>query len=159
MRKNALFQGFNLCPEAVERVGLQGGSEKLGDDGHFGDEGERGGLNGAVLGAASYDSSMYDIASCLVVRIDASSSSEMPESVVRSEYELDIDPTLVKDDAEKRIVSASEPEAELTVDMVDIVDMVRSDAMLDRRSEPEFDDAVSPISCLCAPQWTSGIEV
>jgi len=38
-----------------------------------------------------------------------------------------------------------------------IVDMVRSDTTLDALSEPE--DGAMPMSCLCAPQWTSDIDV
>ena len=151
MRKNALFQGFVLA-EDVGRVGLQGALAESGELGHCVDVGESGGLSDtASCCTVSYDAAMCDIACGLVVRIDASSSSEMPDSVVRSEYEAASELTLVIEDAEKRIVSASEPELK--------VDMVRSEAMLDRRSEPEFDDVASPMSCLCAPQWTSGIEV
>ena len=43
--------------------------------------------------------------------------------------------------------------------IVDIVDIVRSDAILDALSESECEDAATPISCLCAPQCISGMEV
>ena len=59
------------------------------------------------------------------------------------------------EDVDKRIVSASEPELEIEL----IVDIVRSDAILDALSESEREDAPMPRSCLCAPQWISGIAV
>jgi hypothetical protein len=59
--------------------------------------------------------------------------------------------TRVIEEVDTRIVSASDPE--LTVDMV------RSDATLDARSDPEVDDPAFARSCLCAPQWTSGMVV
>lgn len=55
------------------------------------------------------------------------------------------------EDVDSRIVSASDAEL--------IVDIVRSDATLEALSEPEVDDPARPKSCLCAPQWISGIEV
>lgn len=78
------------------------------------------------------------------VRIEALSSSEIPASVMRSEYELTIEFTRVIEEVERRIVSASDAEL--------IVDIVRSDATLDPRSEPEVDDPACPKSCSCAPQ-------
>ena len=39
-----------------------------------------------------------------------------------------------------------------------IVDMVRSEAMLDALSESEYDVAI-PTSCLGAPQWILGMDV
>jgi hypothetical protein len=150
MRKNALFQGFVLVDGG--RPGLQGALAESGECGHVVDVGESGGLSGtASCCTMSYDAPMCDIVCGLVVRIDASSSSDMPDSVVRSEYEAASELTLVMDDAEQRIVSASDPEL--------MVDMVRSEATLDRRSDPELDDVASPLSWLCAPQCTSGIDV
>lgn len=48
-----------------------------------------------------------------------------------------------------RIVSVSE--SELIVELM--VDIVRSDAMLEALSESDCEDAPMPISCLCDPQW------
>jgi hypothetical protein len=71
------------------------------------------------------------------VCIEELSSSSIPNKVVRSEYELSIELTRV---VPERIVSASEV-LELVEAMVDIV---ISDAL----SEPEYDDAAMPTSCL-----------
>jgi hypothetical protein len=68
---------------------------------------------------------------CSILRIDALSSSSIPDNVVRSEYEFSIEFTRV---ILLRIVSVSEL-LEL------IVDIVRSDAILDALSEPECEDA------------------
>lgn len=56
------------------------------------------------------------------------------------------------DDVDSRIVSVSE--LELAVELANelIVDMVRSDAILDALSESDCEDPPRPISCLCAPQ-------
>lgn len=70
--------------------------------------------------------------------------------MVRSEeYECNTEFTRVKDVVDDRIVSVSLSEL--------MVDMVRSDVTLDARPDPE--DGAMPISCLCAPQWTSAIDV
>ena len=97
------------------------------------------------------------------VYVDASSSSssDIPDSVERSVYEFRIEDTRILEEVvEKRMVSASE----LAVEMVDIVDIVdtedgRREDIVEARSEPELEDVATPMSCLCAPQCTSGIEV
>lgn len=84
--------------------------------------------------------------------MEAPSSSSIPARVARSKYELAIELVRAIDEVDKRIVSASELH-EL------IVDIVRSDAALDALPESERDDAPIPASCLCAPQWISGMDV
>jgi hypothetical protein len=85
----------------------------------------------------------------LIVRIESPSSSEIPDNVERSEYAFSTeDARFLSEEVDSRIVSVSDPE-EL------IVDIVRSEAALDSPS----DEGAKPISCLCAPQWMSGIDV
>jgi hypothetical protein len=82
------------------------------------------------------------------VFIEELSSSSIPCKVVRSEYEFSIEFTRV---VPERIVSVSE-----VLELIElIVDIVISDAL----SEPEYEDAATPASCLWAPQWISGMEV
>jgi hypothetical protein len=152
-RRNGLLllQPFTLSEEELGRDdGLDGFVKKVddvGDRGEVGDVGELGGM-GAFLGD-SYEVLTDGGVDCSIVRIDALSSSSIPYNVVRSEYEFRIEFTRV---ILLRIVSASEL-LEL------IVDIVRSDAILEALVESEYEDAAMPMSCLCAAQWISGIDV
>ena len=143
-RRKGLFQGLNFWVEDPGRDRLEGRVLEVGDPGEVGEVGEPGGI-GAFLGDA-YNVSTKGGVGGSIVRIEAPSSSSIPDNVVRSEYEVS------RDGVDKRIVSASELEL--------IVDIVRSDAILDALSESECDDvAARPTSYLWAPQWISGMEV
>lgn len=133
MRKNGPFQDFfwlELCLD-----GLDGRSPERGDVGVRVAVGEAGGLiNGGSRGVG-----LYDVGSGgSTVRIDALSSSEIPARVIRSEYALTIEFTREIDEVDSRMVSVSDAEL--------IVDIVRSDAMLEARSEPEVDEPAGPKS-------------
>lgn len=135
---NGLLQDF---PFVADDVGLEGLEElgNIGDIGDRGDVGEVGELGG--IGASLGDSYALPIWACVAmgssVFIEALSSSSIPNKVVRSEYEFSIELTRV---VLERMVSASE-----VLELVEvIVDIVISDAL----SEPEYDDAATPISCL-----------
>lgn len=140
MRKNGPFHDF-FCPVELDLDGL---SAERGDVGILIIVGEAGGLprdpSGGSRGVGLY------MVGCgkSTVRIEALSSSEMPASVLRSVYALTTELTRVIEDEDRRMVSVSEPELN--------VDIVRREAMLDARSEPEVDDPAFPMSCLCAPQ-------
>ena len=138
-----LLHPFLFDEELGRDDGLDGSTKKVGDvrdRGDVGEVGEFGGM-GAFLGD-SYDVLTYVGVDCSIVRIDALSSSSIPDNVIRSEYEFSIEFTRV---LPLRIVSVSEL-LEL------IVDIVRSDAILDALSESECEEAAMPMSCLCAPQ-------
>ncbi|KAI4641474.1 uncharacterized protein J4E79_011681 [Alternaria viburni] len=129
---NGLLQDF---PFVADDVGLEGLEElvNIGDIGDRGDVGEVGELGG--IGASLGDSYALPIWACVAmgssVFIEALSSSSIPNKVVRSEYEFSIELT--------RVV------LEQVLELVEvIVDIVISDAL----SEPEYDDAATPISCL-----------
>lgn len=152
-KRNGLAQGLNL---PADDVGLDGLLDRapanVGDVGdlrgpfevgEIGEVGDAGGI-GAFLGD-SYDVLMNGGVACSTVRIEALSSSSIPDKVVRSEeYGFSIELTRVKDVVDDRIVSVSLPEL--------IVDIVRSDAILEALSEPDVDEGAIPMSCLCAPQ-------
>ena len=140
MRKNGPFHDF-FCPVEGDLDGLSGES---GDVGVLIVVGEVGGLPRDPSGG-SRGVGLYMVGrGKSTVRIEALSSSEMPASVLRSVYALTTELTRVIEDEDRRMVSVSEPEL--------IVDIVRREAMLDARSEPDVDDPAFPMSCLCAPQ-------
>jgi hypothetical protein len=148
-----LLQDLTFCEDEFSLDGLGGVSIVEWDVmglGVRGEVGELGGI-GAFLGD-SYDVLMKDGLGLSIVRIESPSSSETSDSAERLEYEFSIEDIAVLSEAvDIRIVSVSEV-VELIVDMVDIV---RSEAALESPSE----DAATPISCLCAPQWISGMAV
>lgn len=88
-RRNGLVHGLNFCAEEFGLEGLNGRAMDVGDTGDVGDlgspgeVGEPGGI-GAFLGD-SYDVLMNGGVGCSNVRIEALSSSSIPESVIRSE--------------------------------------------------------------------------
>lgn len=155
-KRNGLAQGLYLLADEVGLDGLVGRTPaNVGDFGDFGDVGDpRGPLDPGEMGDAggmaaflgvSYDVLMKGGVTRSTVRTEALSSSSIPDSVVRSEeYGLNVELARMKEVVDERIVSVSLPEL--------IVDIVRSDAMLDALSEPEVEDCAIPMSCLCAPQ-------
>ena len=122
-----LLHAFTLFDELGLDIVLVGSAKEF-EDGDSGDVGEVGALGGmgAFLGD-SYDVLTNGGVDCSIVRIDALSSSSIPDNVILSEYEFKIEFTRVIPD---RIVSASEL-LEL------MVDIVRSDAILEALSESE----------------------
>ena len=122
-----LLHAFTFFDELGLDNVIVGSAKKfeVGDRGDVGEVGALGGM-GAFLGD-SYDVLTNGGVDCSIVRIDALSSSSIPDNVILSEYEFKIEFTRVIPD---RIVSASEL-LEL------MVDIVRSDAILEALSESE----------------------
>jgi hypothetical protein len=161
-----LFQILTLCPGPVpdgladlSNAGLKGDTGETGVRGETGgDTGGEGGT-GAVRGR-SYDALAYGGTGFTIVNIDAlssSSSSRISASVERSEYEFSIEETRTVEEVEDVVVLLA---SELMLDELDEVDIeeARKEDTDDARSEPEVDVA-APMSCLCARQWMSGMDV
>jgi hypothetical protein len=143
---NGLLQDLILCDGGL--AGLSGGSPAESELdcllvlGEVGEVGESGG-SGACLGD-SYDVLMNGGLGLFIVLIESLSSSVIPVEIDRFEYAFNIDDTPVSsEEVDSRMVLVSEA-SELFVDIVDIVDMLRSETALDSPSE----DAAIPISCL-----------
>jgi hypothetical protein len=147
IRMNGLLQDMIFNEGGL--AGLSGGSpnESAVDGllvlGEMGDAGESGG-SGAFLGD-SYEVLMNGGLGLFIVRIESLSSSEISVIIDWSEYAFRIDDTPVSsEEVDNRIVLVSEAK-ELDIDIVvDIVDIVRSEAALESPSE----DGANPISCL-----------